>query len=77
MAIVTKFQPVVKESRRGLKDTECGYGDVELDGIRYFVLESYGSGERQKVGKTSQLLHLDRHHAAELKTLLQTAFPGI
>jgi hypothetical protein len=77
MAIVTVFRPVVKDRVGRAKPTECGYRQVELDGVSYFVLESYGSKERQKLDKPSQVLHLDRERASELKGLLDAAFPDI
>ena len=50
---------------------------VEIDGTAYLLLESCGAADRAMPGKVSQSLHLDRHRAAELKTLLEQQFPGI
>jgi hypothetical protein len=77
MAIVTGFREVTKERVGRAKPTECGYAFVELDDVKYLLLESYGSPERSKPGKTSQSFHLDRNRAAELKRLLERGFPGI
>jgi hypothetical protein len=77
MAIVTRFHEVVKDRVGRAKPTECGHTVVELDGTRYFLLESYGAPDRKKPGKTSQSFHFDRERAAELKRLLERAFPGI
>lgn len=77
MAIVTRFRKVVKDRVGRAKPTECGHTVVELDGVTYFLLESYGSPDRVKTGGTSQSLHFDREQAAELKRLLEQAFPGI
>lgn len=77
MAIVTRFREVVKARVGRAKPTECGYASVEIDNVKYLLLESYGSPERSNPGRTSQSLHLDREHAAELKCLLERAFPGI
>lgn len=77
MAIVISFREMVKERVGRAKPTECGYAFVELDGVPYLLLESYGSPERRKPGKTSQSFHLDRDRAAELKRVLERTFPGI
>lgn len=77
MAIVTRFREVVKDRVGRAKPTECGYAVVELDGVKYLLLESYGSPDRSKPGKTSQSFHLDRERAADLKRLLERAFPGL
>ena len=77
MAIVMDFRKVAKERVGRATPTECGYVVVELDGVDYLLLESYGSPSRAKPGKTSQSLHLDREHAAQLKAILERSFPGI
>ncbi len=61
----------------GPKTTECGFCPVEIDGISYLLLESYGAADRAIPGKVSQSLHLDRERASELKSLLEQHFPGI
>ncbi len=77
MAIVTVFRKIVKERVGRATPTECGYTVVELDGVHYLLLESYGSPSRAKPGKTSQSLHLDRERATQLKAILEHSFPGI
>ena len=56
---------------------ECGYCRIDIERVPYLVLETHGSSHRVHNGTPSQSLHLDRAHAAELKALLQNAFPGI
>lgn len=77
MAIVSVFRQAVKDRVGRPTTTECGYASVEVDGVTYLLLESYGSSARAKPGKISQSLHIDRRRAAELKTLLEKQFPGI
>jgi hypothetical protein len=77
MAIVTRFSRVTKDRVGRPKSTECGFCSVEIDGAAYLLLETYGAADRAMPGKVSQSLHLDRHHAAELKALLEQQFPGI
>jgi hypothetical protein len=77
MAIVTHLREVLKERVGRAKPTECGYAFVELDGVEYLLLESYGSSDRRKPGKISQSLHIDREHARELKRILERRFPNI
>jgi len=71
MAIVTRFSRAIKDRVGRPKSTEC------VDGAAYLLLETYGPADRAMPGKVSQSLHLDRHHAAELKALLEQQFPGI
>jgi hypothetical protein len=77
MAIVTRFLSVTKDRVARVKSTECGYASVEIEGVPYLLLESYGSPDRSRPGKTSQSFHLDRERSAELKRLLESTFPGI
>jgi hypothetical protein len=77
MAIVTEFYAVTKDRVGHPKTTKCGYAKVDVDGRTYLVLESYGSDERAKPGKTSQSFHLDRERATDLKQVLERTFPGI
>ncbi len=77
MAIVTRLFPVAKDRVGRAKTTECGFAAVELDGVRYLLVESYGAADRKIPGKVSQSLHLDRERAAELKRLLEQHVPGI
>lgn len=75
MPIVTRFSRVTKDRVGRPKNTECGFCPVEIDGTAYLLLETYGAADRAMPGKVSQSLHLDRHRAAELKALLETAVP--
>jgi len=77
MAIVRQFRKVTKDRVGRAKPTDCGYARVEIDGVQYLLLESYGSSDRAIPGKVSQSLHLDRARAAELKRLLEQHFPGL
>jgi hypothetical protein len=77
MAIVTRFFRVQKDRVGRPKETECGVARVEIDGVPYALLESYGAPDRAIPGKVSQSIHLDREHAEELVTLLRSIFPGI
>ena len=77
MAIVTEFTRVTKDRVGRPKTTECGFCSVEIDGIQYLLLETYGSADRAIPGKISQSLHIDRERAAALKTVLERQFPGI
>jgi len=74
---VTRFAQVRKDRVGHAKTTECGFCSVELGGTKYLLLETYGAADRKISGKVSQSLHLDRKHAADLKSLLEDCFPGI
>jgi hypothetical protein len=77
MAIITRFFPVTKERIGRPKTTECGFTKVDIDGVPYLLLETYGAADRAIPGKVSQSLHLSREPAAKLKALLEQHFPGI
>jgi hypothetical protein len=76
MAIVTALRQVTKERPGRPKTTVCGFCTVQIEGTRYLLLESYGSPDREIPDNVSQSLHLDRDHAARLKTVLEGTFPG-
>ena len=50
---------------------------VDIEGIPYLLLETYGATDRQIPGKISQSVHLDRARAGELRDILEAAFPGL
>lgn len=77
MAIVKELRAVTKDRVGRPSETACGFAAVEIDGVEYLVLESYGSDQREKQGKISQSFHFDREHAAALKKILDRYFPGI
>jgi hypothetical protein len=77
MAIISSLRKVQKDRSTQVSTTSAGYGFIEIDGVGYFVLESYGSAERAIPDKTSQVFHIDREHAVALKIALEEAFPGI
>ena len=75
MAIVTRFRRVTKSRVGRARETECGYAVIELDDVRYLLIESYGSSTRDKPGKISQSLHLNSQRARELRALIDKEFP--
>lgn len=77
MAIVTNLSEVTKDKPGKPKTTAAAYCTVEIDGTAYLLVESYGSPERLKKHKVSQSFHFDRAHAAQLKAVLESTFPGI
>jgi hypothetical protein len=77
MALITEFTELHKERSHVHGPVECGYAVFEHDGTRYLQLDTYGSGERQIPGKTSQSIQFDATSAAQLKMLIDETFPGI
>ncbi|MCU1355158.1 MAG: hypothetical protein JWM89_576 [Acidimicrobiales bacterium] len=76
MALIKSF-----EHRSGSigfqSEVECGYRWSQDEDHRILVLESYGSKQRENVGKPSQSLHIDRDAAVRLVAILKEAFPGL
>jgi hypothetical protein len=56
-------------------EVDCGYAVFEQGGTRYLVLETYGSDGRELPGKVSQSIQLDAAGVAELRQILDRAFP--
>ena len=77
MARISRFEKI-NSDRTTLHKTEvdCGYAVVELGGRTYLHLETYGSSDRKIPGKVSQTLQLDAERAAELRRLIERAFPN-
>jgi hypothetical protein len=77
MALITEFNELQKERNQVHSVVECGYSIFDVDGTRYLQLDTFGSTERQIPGKTSQSIQLNERSAAQLKALIERAFPGI
>jgi len=78
MALVTKFDELGAGNRgRVHGEVVCTYATFEIEGRRYFQLDTYGSSDRAFPGKISQSFQVDREGARALKRLLDRSFPGI
>jgi hypothetical protein len=77
MALITELTELHKERTQVHGPVDCGYTVFESGGERYLQLDTYGSHERQILGKTSQSIQLNARSAAQLNALIQRAFPGI
>jgi len=72
MALVKNFEEVGKERYSVHGPVECSYmAFTAEDGKRYLQLDTFGSKERQIVGKISQSVQLDEDSAAELKRIIE------
>lgn len=58
-------------------DVECGYSIARTVDGTFLVLETYGSKDRAIPGKPSQSLLLDEDGAAQLKVIIERAFPAL
>jgi hypothetical protein len=58
-------------------EVDCGYAVIELGGRTYLHLETYGSSDRKIPGKVSQTPQLDAERAAELRRMIERAFPNV
>jgi len=74
MALVLDFEPKELAYVGQQKQADATFSVVELDGERFFQIDTYGSSDRQLVGKRSQSLRLSRDAASKLVRLLQTEF---
>jgi hypothetical protein len=60
-----------------MASSSAGTPSSSSRGDRYLQLDTFGSTERQIPGKTSQSIQLNERSAAQLKILIERAFPGI
>jgi hypothetical protein len=74
MALVTGFEPKELAHASAQKPVEASYSSVEIGGERFFQIDTYGSAERQMVGKRSQSIRLNRQAAEQLISLLKQEF---
>ena len=78
MALVTQLErvekdrPTVHKTTHGTYFSFIGPGDK-----RYFVLDTYGSEDRQFPEKVSQSIQLDEEGAAHLIRILREEFPNL
>ncbi len=77
MALITDFTRLQKEQNRVHGVVECGYTVFDVGGARYLQLDTYGSLERQILGKVSQSIQLNAESAAQLKALIEKTFPEL
>lgn len=77
MALITHLTRFHKERNHAHGAVDCGYTVFEADGERYLQLDTYGSAERQILGKTSQSIQLNAQSAEQLKALIGQTFPGV
>ncbi|MDE7070515.1 MAG: hypothetical protein K2O86_00900 [Clostridia bacterium] len=75
MAIITKITKTNNYTLRGgLTFCEAEYNDYFYEGEKYVRIQTFGSEDRQKRGKQSQVIHLDRKTAKQLVEFLQKSF---
>jgi len=78
MALVTEFEPISKDRPKIHQPTRCTYFSfIGDDNRRYFVLETYGSADREFPNKVSQSLQLNEEAACALMKVLRQEFPNL
>jgi hypothetical protein len=77
MALVSGFRHQSTINPRWRSETECGYSIANVDGQRVLALVTFGSKDRQLLGKGSQFLQLDESAARELVGIIREAFPSL
>lgn len=63
-----------KERNTIQTETEASYTIFEMDGKRYFQIDTYGTRYRKEQGKVSQVLQFDEESVKLLIKLLTTEF---
>ena len=78
MALVTQIEPITKGRPQVHKPTRATYFSfVGPRDKRYFVLETYGSEDREFPEKVSQSIQVDADGAAHLIKALREEFPNL
>ena len=78
MALIRQINPAGKSRANVHGQVECGFSSFTArDGKRYLQLDTYGSAERQEMGKISQSIQFDEGSAAQLKALIEATFPRL
>jgi hypothetical protein len=78
MALVTQFERIEKDHPKVHKGTHAAYFSfIGPENKRYFILESYGSEDRQFPEKVSQSIQLDEEGAAHMIRILREEFPNL
>jgi hypothetical protein len=78
MALVIQFEKNEKNNPKVHDATHAAYFSfIGPKDKRYFVLETYGSENREFPGKVSQSIQLDEEGAVQLIRILKSEFPNI
>ena len=78
MALVTEFEEITKQRPKVHGPVRGAYFSfIGGHGRRYFVLETYGSNDREMPDKLSQSIQLDEDGAAHLIRILRQQFPNL
>lgn len=77
MALLQTMTKVTKDRQARHKPTDGGWSVFTADGVTYFQLDTYGTGDRQDVGTVSQSIQIDRQRAADLVSALREVFPDL
>jgi hypothetical protein len=68
------FEEKHKERNNIHNDVYATYCIFEIDNEKYFQIDTYGSPDREFVGKISQAIQFDRAFAEELVNILKNEF---
>jgi hypothetical protein len=78
MAFVSQFDRTSKDRPKVHKPTRATYFSfIGSTDKRYFVLETYGSDNREFPEKVSQSIQLDQEGASHLIKILRAEFPNL
>jgi hypothetical protein len=74
MALVRHFTHKLRERYSLHHEIEAGYFAFEKDGKRLLQIDTWGRKSREKPGKQSQTIQLDKDGALELYKILKSNF---
>lgn len=75
MALITTFSEKNPERETKHSEVEATWHIGEHGGSKFLQIDTYGSSERLLAGKVSQSIRLDARAAAQLRRLIDRAFP--
>ena len=71
---LNNFQKKLKERNSIQEKINASYSAFDINGKRYFQIDTYGSFDRQISGKVSQTIQFDKDVAFKIIELLKSEF---
>ncbi len=71
---IENFKLITKEKNNIHQKTDAKYTYFDIQGKRYFQIDTFGTAERKNPHKCSQSVQLDKEMAKDLILILQKVF---
>jgi len=71
---INSFEKKIKEKNSIQEKINSSYSVFDINGEKYFQIDTYGSSDRQILGKTSQTIQFDKNVAKKIIEILSKEF---